>query len=498
MGTFIGNDIRKDIPDLKGARWVFVIVLFLIMLIPSVGMLWAQNQETSENRERAPVPELVQEGAFNANVLADAGAYFDDHFAYRSYVIDADARLYSALFGISVADTVVDGVDGWLYYAGTLGDYQREEPLTDAQIRCIAHNMKLFQQWCEAQGASFAFTVAPDKNALYPENMPAYLPGVPNDAMDRLKAVLDEAAVVYADQFQVLRQAEGVQYFLRDSHWSEKGALLGHDGLADALGLRSAGITADMLVPRDDYIGDLNRMLFPVSAIPETDWTAAGVNDGSGRTGALRSGSYWEFLEGADTNDAIVVTSPTSSNPFGVASENGKLLMFRDSFAMGLLPYFACEFEEARFDKMVPYDGLQLLDGEYASVVVERAQRHLADLAADPFIAPSPQISQEVQASGEDISTDGAHATCEAQVEGPLISIAGEVSGIDAASDEVIVRVSDASRSRDYQPYYLQAEKTEGLGYCAYIGRDAWAEESLQVVLLVNGRQVFSAEVPVL
>ena len=103
-----------------------------------------------------------------------------------------------------------------------------------------------------------------------------------------------------------------------------------------------------------------------------------------------------------------------------------------------------------------------------------------------------------MQASGEDISTDGAHATCEAQVEGPLISIAGEVSGIDAASDEVIVRVSDASRSRDYQPYYLQAEKTEGLGYCAYIGRDAWAEESLQVVLLVNGRQVFSAEVPVL
>ena len=49
-----------------------------------------------------------------------------------------------------------------------------------------------------------------------------------------------------------------------------------------------------------------------------------------------------------------------------------------DSFAIGLLPFFACETESARFDKMVPYNGLQLLDEAYDSGVVERAQRHAA------------------------------------------------------------------------------------------------------------------------
>lgn len=486
----MGNDIRKDIPDIKGAQYAFVIVLFVCMLVPFVGMLWAQNQETSENRDLAPVPQVIQDGVFNVDILGDAGAYFDDHFAYRPYLIDADARIYSTLFGISVADTVVDGTDGWLYYSGTLDDYQDEQPLTDAQIRCIAHNLKLFQQWCEAQGAAFVFTTAPDKNALYPQNMPSYLPGVENDSAERLARALESEGVRYVNLFELFDGIDDLQYFLRDSHWSDRGALIGHDALAKALGTQMAGISIADLQARDDYIGDLNTMLFPVSAIPETDWTAAGVNDGSGSDHALRSGRFWEFLEGSDTNDAIVVTRPTDANPYGVAEGNGSLLMFRDSFAMGLMPYFACEYEHARFDKMVPYDGLQLLDSPYDAVVVERAQRHLADLAEQPLIALSPQI--EVALTRQAKGAPSKDATCEVKVEGPVISVSGTVSGDDVTQSDISIMVSDGEREVAYQPYYLQREGEEGLGYCAYLGYDSWAARSLDVRVVVDGGVVSS------
>lgn len=479
------NDIDEPLLSFKGSAWTFVVLVIAALLVPLVGMLWASNDSTSENRELAEFPSLVTDDGMNANFLSEAGAYFTDHFAYRENLVDADARLFSSVFGISTADNVIFGNSGWLYYAGTLSDYQDKQPLRERQARNIAHNLRMLQDWCAAQGSRFVFTVAPDKNALYGMNMPAYYPQVANDDMDLLAKWLEEYAVNTVDMHAVMEEAEDIQYFLRDSHWSDKGALLGHDALAEALGLETADISQEDLVERDGYIGDLNRMLFPLSAVPEADWHAVGVNDGSGATDTQRSGEFWNYLEGADPNDGIVVTEPTDANPYAaVAASNGRLLMFRDSFAISLLPYFACETEQARFDKLVPYDGLQLLDEPYDSVIVERAQRHVADLADEAFIMPCPAVDDSFEGLA---SLEGASATCGVTVEGGLIKFQGEVSGVALQpDDEVFVRVSDGEGSTRVYEAFACTGNGDDNGYAVYAGSGSWMSKAVKVEVVVR------------
>lgn len=498
------NDIRETTPSYTGISWAFVVVILMALLVPLVGMLWAPSDTSAENREAAAAPRLLsEEGTLNVNVLSDAGSFFADHYAYRSYLVDADARLFSSVFGISTADNVIYGNNDWLYYAGTLGDYQDRKPLRERQAANIAHNMRLLQDWCEAQGSKFLFTIAPDKNELYGDDMPFYYPEVDGESMQLLNEWLTSEDVNYLNMFDVMREADDVQYFLRDSHWSDKGALLGHDALASALELQSMDIDESSLVAKDDYIGDLNRMLFPISAVPETDWYAAGVNDGSGASGTLRSGSYWDYVEGADPNDGIVVTAPSADSPYAeLASENGRMLMFRDSFAIGLLPFFACETETARFDKMVPYDGLQLLDGNYATVIVERAQRHAADLAESAFIMPCPVVA--IEGDGDDASGDAREtdvsergsdgspcpieATCNIDSQDSLVLISGDVAfGALSPEDAIYVTVFDSDgSSRTYEAFQCTGEEELDNAYETYVSRSVWAGKEARIQISIG------------
>lgn len=81
--------------DKRVPRAVFVFVLalaFVIVALPSVGMLWSRTDSTTENRELTAAPSLFgEDGSFNWNILDDAGTYFADHFAYRNQMVSANA-----------------------------------------------------------------------------------------------------------------------------------------------------------------------------------------------------------------------------------------------------------------------------------------------------------------------------------------------------------------------------------------------------------------------
>ena len=58
----------------------------------------------------------------------------------------------------------------------------------------------------------------------------------------------------------------------------------------------------------------------------------------------------------------------------------GKLLMFRDSFANAMIPFFASSSLEARFERAVPYR-IDLLDTYSADcVIIEIAERNIRTL----------------------------------------------------------------------------------------------------------------------
>lgn len=152
----------------------YVVVMFGICLLPFAGMLWKDSGESVENRTLAGTPVLKNEEGWNVDFLAEAGAFFEDHFAYRQEMVTADAKVRGEIFGVSADDSVIQGTDGWLYYMDSLDDYLGRNVLSDRAVYNVAHTLKMMQDYIEGTGRKFVFTVAPNKNSLYNENMPYY------------------------------------------------------------------------------------------------------------------------------------------------------------------------------------------------------------------------------------------------------------------------------------------------------------------------------------
>lgn len=436
--------------SMRGVYVAFVGCCAALALVPFVGMAWAPTTATTENRELAEAPSLVEDGAPNWGILADLGAYFEDHFAYRNELVSANAELRSNLLGVSPTDSVVVGTDGWLYYGGTLSDFGGWDVLSGRAIDNIAFNLSLMQGYCEAQGATFSVAIAPNKNTLYPEHMPYYyLPGQQKN-LDNLEAAMDAYGINHADLQSVFKAQDETLYYLRDSHWNTKGALLASEAVMESLGKDPSSLDGLQPVEVDDYIGDLNSMLYPTTAQPEADYSYA-------------DGLNWSFAEGGSVEDSWIMTE---------GAGEGTLLMYRDSFDNNALQFFAASYEDAMFSKMVPYDLTQV--GRYGvnDVVIERAERHIADLGTDPAIMAAPSVRLSIPKGGETLTDEGVSVS----QDGSYMVVSGALP--QGAADEgadIYIGLESGEGVQWYVPFRISAGDSD-YGYKAYFNGETFAE----------------------
>ena len=454
--------------DKRVPRAVFVFVLalaFVIVALPSVGMLWSRTDSTTENRELAAAPSLFgEDGSFNWNILDDAGTYFADHFAYRNQMVSANARIRTAL-GASATDQVVVGSDGWLYYGGTLPDYLGQSALSDRALRNIAHNLALAQGYVESHQAMFAFALAPNKNTLYPSHMPYYYlqDDSPSNA-DRLKPFLEEEGVNYIDLFDLFENVDGEWYLKKDSHWDNRGALMVAQKILAATAHDPLPLEVEDAAARVDFAGDIESMLYPVGAQYDSNWYFPGVNDEEGM-----AGSTWSYVQGEAVTDSWVVTNAQGGS--------GSLLMFRDSFGNALLPLFASAYKQGVFSKYIPYNLPTMAECHADAVVVERAERHLGYLAENPPIMPNPVVRLKAEVP---VAAQENHATLSVEENGPYWMISGSVDeSAVRESSKLYVHVEGGNREpRTYDAFWTSLPDGEGgystdFGYLVYLDKES-------------------------
>lgn len=465
----------------------FLVLAAFICLVPFVGMIWAQTDSTTENRELAPLPALQgDDGSFNFDFLTDAGTYFEDHFAYRNQLVSANARIRAAL-GVSSTDQVVVGNNGWLYYGGTLPDYLGQSGLSDRALANIAHNMSLAQDYVQSQGASFLFVISPNKNSLYPENMPYYYIQA-SDAgnAELLKPRLVDAGVEYLDAFELFESFGDCRYLMRDTHWDNIGALRAAQAMLAAVGHATLDAGEDDAVKREDFVGDLESMLYPSESREEPNWYIAGINDGEGMTG-----TRWSYAEGSDVTDSWIVTdSPEGS---------GSLVMYRDSFGNALVPYEATAYEHAVFSKLIPYNLPVVAQNDADAVIIERAERHLDYLAKNPPIMPNPLV-RDIDLPAEEALSAELSSTVAVAENGPYWTLSGCVGGGSLSEDaRIYVAVEDGEgSSRLYDAFWTSVaeddEITSDFGFQVYLGRSVVDLPNAEVRVFVdNGESLVCA-----
>ena len=93
-------------------------------------------------------------------------------------------------------------------------------------------NIKAMEKYVEGKGKKFVLTIAPNKNTLYPENMPNnYKKVSEKNNLSKLEKVLKKEKINYVDLKSVFKNEDEVLYLKRDSHWNNKGALLAYNSI---------------------------------------------------------------------------------------------------------------------------------------------------------------------------------------------------------------------------------------------------------------------------
>lgn len=270
----------------------------------------------------------------------------------------------------------------------------------------------MMQETLNEKGVQFLFTVAPNKNSLYGENMPYY---------DSLKVSSDKNLV-------------NLQKYLRQEQVS---------------------------------YGDLYEMLYPLAMTPEEEVY------------------YDRQTTFAYVGEVVSNFDPkiTTVNPV----KEGSLVMFRDSFGNALLPFMADAYSSAYFSRGVPYQMSEVDEKNADTVIVERAERFLPEMAQSPPIMEGPEC--QVNVMEEDTVPAGAGAV-QCEIQGNLEKITGCIEEKYLDTDSRIYIRLNHDKIYEAFPMDVSTEdgKTDSSGFCLYLDRSLLAADGNQIEILTGNK----------
>ncbi|MDD6070543.1 MAG: hypothetical protein PUC12_06970 [Clostridiales bacterium] len=438
----------------KVGNIVYIGICLILCVLPFAGMTVYRTNITTENKTLAAFPNRKKDGKLNQKYFSDLSAYFEDHFAFRQELVSADAIIQSKVFGVSNVDTIMVGTDGWLFYTDTVDDYLKQNTMTERQVFNTVHNLSLLQQYVTGQGAEFLFTVAPNKNSLYDDNMPYYTnyKSSSKKNMDMLKPKLKEAGISYVDLFEAFEKEQEILYLKRDSHWNNKGAVLAYNTILDNLMITHETYETVKTIREKKEYGDLNKMLYPLNAKPEWNYY-------------YQYDSHWSYVSKEQNVEAAWIETEC---PKG----EGTLLMFRDSFGNTLLPLLAEQFSNASFSKAVPYRIAEYMEKCRPNLVlVEKVERNLDEYMQSPPVMPGPEVrlnSIEENDRKEDITL----VMSEAIEDTDYWTFSGELKQNNIEADaKIYVRLNDGEKSKTYEAFTTSTEESD-YGYLLYLSKN--------------------------
>ena len=456
---------------------IYSCVFVGICLVPSVLMPFLKSDSSTEKRKLSSAPEIkTKDGKINFNFFDEFETYFSEHFAFRQQFVTFDGYVKSGLFGTSPNDDVIKGKDGWLYYGETINDFLNIDTLTDRGINNIKNNLEIINDYCNENEVKFIFTIAPNKNSVYPEYMPSrYVPADDTGNYEKLSEIFDEN-FPYCNMKEVILSADAniPLYHKKDTHWNNLGAYSGHIALMNMLEKESC--PAGNWTVQNDRMGDLTEMIYP----------AGKADDAQVYSDYQYTYRYTGRFKALDDMTINTVCE----------GKTGNLLMFRDSYGEAILPFMAECFGKAEFSRIVPYR-LDKIGGENAdTLIIEIVERNIPDLQKYAPLMPAP-IVNSLDIKNLTVCPD---ITIKQETSGNYIHIFGELSDEFFTSDnsEIFVTANGITYRafNAFEDKLLERDgETSDNGFSLYIPADSGANpENITVISINNDGTAVSSQ----
>lgn len=336
---------RNARPTEAALAGAFVLLLWLPLLAD-----WLPIEPYLEDTEKRPLAEKPLARMHSLQQFpAKYTRYYGDHFGYRKLLFRWNALFHTYVLRSSpMPDNVVFGKDGHLFLMrkGVVDQYRNLPIFSENELQLICERLEKRRRWLAEQGISYYLTVAPMASTIYPDKLPdkyAPLPGRISGLDQLITALRERTGVSFIDMRAPLREARAVRdpYYTTDIHWNPWGAFVGYRTLMDRIAQDHPAVGAPCLA--EDYIveadtndqGDLalqlaiNDKLTRVTymMVPKQDFRARDLAEEE-----LPASAFFKYRP-------VFKQGPDPEAP--------KLLMFRDSFAVYLIPYLSEHFSRS-------------------------------------------------------------------------------------------------------------------------------------------------------
>lgn len=206
------------------------------------------SMDNHENRLLTTLPTVLQSPL--RELPAQLDAFLADNSPFRYQLVVLNASIDYLLFGSSQSDQVLPGKDGWLFYregptaAQPLASYQGLDCINDDEqtLAEASAGLQILHDRLAEVGCTLVLDLTPGKDRIYREYIPDGYPMVNEEnRTDRLAAYMASHTTVavnwrYAELRSRARLGQPL-YYKADTHWTPVGALVGLDGVFEALGM---------------------------------------------------------------------------------------------------------------------------------------------------------------------------------------------------------------------------------------------------------------------
>lgn len=225
------NGLRARLRD-----WTLIALFCAGLGVPAVRTVAAPESRAPEREWRPPIP--FPERAANLRTLAAFPRGFDewmnDHFAFRARLLLAHSWVKYYWFHVAPAGPIAVGRDGWIFLDGV--DHRetarRMHPFTEEDLARWQALLERRQRFLAERGIRYVVAIAPEKGTIYPEYLPPNWTRVHersryDQLVEHMRAHSDVALLDLRPALRAARE-QGLVYYPLGSHWNEMGSYVGY------------------------------------------------------------------------------------------------------------------------------------------------------------------------------------------------------------------------------------------------------------------------------
>lgn len=337
-----------------------LILLFLVVLTTPTIVSIANLEKEKTKAENRNKPKLT---------INNINNYYNSNFGLRQTLSDFYIHIkYNILNESPIPVKVIVGKNDFLFLGNNFKNVVKKSSgfllFSKKELLNIKESIQEKRDWLKSENIAFYIAIAPNKHIVYKENLPFKFSKMQTQKEQLISYIKEEINFDIIDlgkQF-ARKKTENRLYQKQGSHWNELGAFYGYQTLMNVISknfpIKKMELS-DYIIKSEKKIGDISKMM----NLTNKKNVITLIQKNKTKIDTITSNYY---------NDINI-----DEKRFKNSTKKYKILIFRDSFSINLLPYLNQTFGECTYIWSNRFDKDLILKEQPDIVILENVERYL-------------------------------------------------------------------------------------------------------------------------